>query len=220
MKFYNDTASASFHNMFMIGYTMHTVPSTVLNQVKKEIDQLINTDFKSAVPYNYTLAGAIEKEYRLTESADVINEYLQTITPYHWEQWGDIRNKHRLYALDRSFTFSDLWVNLQQKYEYNPLHLHQGSLSFVIWINIPYELEDEKKLPSMRSGTSPNLPSFKFRYPNFMGPGGMGTHVIEVDKSYEGKLILFPSYLLHEVSPFYTSDGYRISVSGNISPVA
>ena len=108
-------------------------------------------------------------------------------------------------------------MNLQQKYEYNPLHLHQGELSFVIWVNIPYDLEDEKKLPSMRSQTSPNLPSFKFRFPNFMGPGGMGTHIIEVDKSFEGKLILFPSYLLHEVSPFYTSDGYRISVSGNLS---
>ena len=219
MKFYKDIETAAFHKLFMIGYTMHTVPGVVLNQIKKEINQLINTNFESAVPYNYTLAGAIEKEYRLTDSVDIINEYLQTITPHHWEQWGEIGNKHKMYVLDKSFTHSDLWVNLQQKYEYNPLHLHQGELSFVIWVNIPYDLEDEKRLPSMRSQTSPNLPSFKFRFPNFMGPGGMGTHIIEVDKSYEGKLILFPSYLLHEVSPFYTSDGYRISVSGNISRV-
>jgi hypothetical protein len=203
----------------MLGYTMHTVPAAVLAQLKKEINQLVSTNFESAIPYNYTLAGAIEKEYRLTESVKVINEYTQTITPYYLEQWNNTRKKHEQYTLSKT-TISDLWVNLQRKYEYNPLHLHQGILSFVIWINIPYNLDDERNLPSMQSKTTANLPSFNFRYPDFMSPGGMGIHVIEVDKKYEGKLILFPSCLLHEVTPFYTSDDYRISVSGNISLAA
>ena len=37
-----------------------------------------------------------------------------------------------------------------------------------------------------------------------------------VDKSYERKIILFPGDTLHSVSPFYTSDDYRVTVSGNI----
>jgi hypothetical protein len=39
---------------------------------------------------------------------------------------------------------------------------------------------------------------------------------IPVDSSYEGTIMMFPSALNHGVYPFYTSDEYRISVSGNI----
>ena len=28
---------------------------------------------------------------------------------------------------------------------------------------------------------------------------------------------MFPSYVQHEVFPFYTSDDYRITISGNVS---
>ena len=86
MKFYKDAVSATFHNLFMIGYTMHTVPAEVMTQLKKEINQLTNTNFESAIPYNYTLAGAIEKEYRLIESAKVIDEYIQTTNLYRSRQ--------------------------------------------------------------------------------------------------------------------------------------
>ena len=40
---------------------------------------------------------------------------------------------------------------------------------------------------------------------------------VHVDKSYEGKMLMFPSFVQHGVYPFYTSDDYRITVSGNVS---
>ena len=39
---------------------------------------------------------------------------------------------------------------------------------------------------------------------------------IDVDKSFEGKMLMFPAKLQHLVYPFYTSDKERITVSGNI----
>ena len=39
---------------------------------------------------------------------------------------------------------------------------------------------------------------------------------LSVDKSFENKMIIFPAELHHLVYPFYTSDDYRITVSGNI----
>ena len=39
---------------------------------------------------------------------------------------------------------------------------------------------------------------------------------LNVDKSFEGKMLMFPSKQMHAVNPFYTSDGYRITVSGNL----
>jgi hypothetical protein len=46
--------------------------------------------------------------------------------------------------------------------------------------------------------------------------GAVGQHIIEADRSYENKMIIFPSSLQHCVYPFFTSDDYRISLSGNI----
>ena len=44
----------------------------------------------------------------------------------------------------------------------------------------------------------------------------VGFKMLDVDNEYEGKIMMFPSSLVHCVYPFYTSDDYRISLSGNI----
>ena len=38
---------------------------------------------------------------------------------------------------------------------------------------------------------------------------------LPVDKSFEGKMLMFSANQLHEVYPFYTSDDLRVTVSGN-----
>ena len=45
--------------------------------------------------------------------------------------------------------------------------------------------------------------------------GGIDSVILNVDKSFEGKILMFPSYVQHQVFPFYTSDDYRITISGN-----
>jgi len=40
--------------------------------------------------------------------------------------------------------------------------------------------------------------------------------VLDVDKSFENKLLMFPASYNHQVYPFYTSDEERITVSGNV----
>ena len=40
--------------------------------------------------------------------------------------------------------------------------------------------------------------------------------MIEADHHWEQVIILFPSITQHCVYPFYTSDDYRITVSGNL----
>ena len=46
--------------------------------------------------------------------------------------------------------------------------------------------------------------------------GAISQHEIEADRNYENKMIIFPSNLQHSVYPFFTSNDYRISLSGNI----
>ena len=56
----------------------------------------------------------------------------------------------------------------------------------------------------------------QFAFLNISYDGTIRCDGIEVDKSFEGKIIMFPAKQLHMVFPFYTSKGYRITVSGNI----
>ena len=54
----------------------------------------------------------------------------------------------------------------------------------------------------------------------FLVTDGMGdiiTHLIDVDKSFEGKMLMFPAKMNHMVYPFFTSNDYRVTVSGNIN---
>ena len=40
-----------------------------------------------------------------------------------------------------------------------------------------------------------------------------------IDKNFEGYMVVFPSLLGHSVNPFYSTDEFRISISGNVSVV-
>jgi hypothetical protein len=116
-------------------------------------------------------------------------------------------------STSRPIILDKTWVNFQKKYEFNPFHLHSGFLSFVIWINVPYELDEELKLSPGESSRYNAAGGFHFLYPSTT-MGLMDTH-ISIDKKMENKIIVFPSTFFHAVYPFYSSDGYRISVSGN-----
>ena len=96
-------------------------------------------------------------------------------------------------------------------------------MSWVIFIKIPYNLNDEIKVYNPFDSHSPDYQNLNKRLTSkfcFMFPthqrGGIGSIVLNVDKSYEGKMILFPADLNHTVYPFYTSDDYRITISGNL----
>ena len=57
---------------------------------------------------------------------------------------------------------------------------------------------------------------FEFIYTTILGE--IGGFAIPVEEGWEGRIVMFPSKLLHQVYPFQTSDGYRISISGNLYP--
>jgi hypothetical protein len=199
-----------------LGYVECNVPDDIMSLVRDEIEGMIKCKFKDIIPFNDYLAGAIEHEYRLKNNTAIFNKFFKKIIPEYWRLQGDTKEAEAKYVIaSHSNGLADMWVNLQQKGEYNPIHHHSGVLSFVIWVNIPYSLEEEKNLPcNINSNTTCIGPSFTFVY------SGFNRHVdnlnIPVDKSYEGKMIIFPSWLQHMVSPFSTSNDYRISVSGNL----
>jgi hypothetical protein len=199
------------------GYLLLKVPQEILSEIKISVDEIQN-DFTKAIPHNSKLAGQIDKEYKatLTHKATqyirwAIEKYIDNNPLYY---------KHTVEALygdEKPLLMyeGDAWINFQEKYEYNPIHKHTGVFSYVIWYQIPFYKEDEIKYGAGK-GKQPEHNEngdFQFVYP--VG-GETVTKPLFIDKLMEGYMAVFLSSLNHIVYPFYTSDDYRITVSGNV----
>jgi hypothetical protein len=212
-----------------LGYVICKVPQDVFKAVEQEISEIIKTNFEDTTSYNAFLAGAIEHEYMLSKCESILNKFFKQVIPEYWRFNNDFEKANQLYQIHKNkFVLNepDLWCNIQKKYEYNPIHNHAGTLSFVLYIKIPYDLNKEKVEPHALKGGQNILPTFSFIYPSFglsQSTAGQGlpveSHIITLDHTYEGTMLIFPAWLQHMVTPFYTSDDYRISVSGNLTLV-
>jgi hypothetical protein len=194
-----------------LGFIEHQFDKYQLAPILDEINEIESNNF-SGIPRNSDLAGNLEKEFTLHKSKDYLSDL---ILPFCTEYDKHFEYLSRLNILTKNLPIIlDLpWVNFQKKTEFNPSHNHSGIFSFVLWINIPFFIEDEKQNPSSKNSNA-NCPGhFILYYTNSLGRICMYT--IPVDKNWNNKMIFFPSEFIHEVMPFYTSNDYRISVSGN-----
>ena len=108
-----------------------------------------------------------------------------------------------------------MWVNYQKENEFNPLHHHTGVYSFVIWMKIPTNFEDQKKLKIASESNNDSISNFSFTYNDILGHNNVFYY--HMSKEMEGTMLFFPSELYHQVYPFYNCDDDRISISGNVS---
>jgi hypothetical protein len=75
------------------------------------------------------------------------------------------------------------------------------------WIKIPYESDDELEMGK-------NASTFELSYSSILGFNLLKQ--IKLGKKDEGRILMFPSKLNHQVYPFYKCDDTRISIAGNI----
>ena len=158
----------------------------------------------------------MQHEYDLDNCINTVEPFVLYLANAYNKQYNWFNDSDANYENDRpkQLKLTDLWVNIQKKHEFNPPHEHTGIMSFVIWIKIPYKLADEEAYFPPVSGNANRTSKFSFHYSNLVGQHQH--YMIDVDKDHEGTIAMFPSKLNHSVNPFYTSDDYRISISGNI----
>ena len=97
------------------------------------------------------------------------------------------------------------WVNFQKNGEFNPMHNHGGTLSVVIFLKIPEEINEERRKSTFSAKASGCL-QFMF----------FDQHIVVKPK--EAMMYIFPAYLWHSVYPFIT-DTERISMSFNFHDI-
>jgi len=183
--------------------SVDNIPSNVINYLNQNI-----TDIK----FNHTLAGHIEKEYSYSNWPDYIDNFILKHTNENILK--EYYNKLKFVSIKKPLYLKSLWVNLQKKHEFNPIHDHIGVYSFIIFLKIPYDLENENKVFPKNSDIEPSTSKLSFLLTDNLGD--IVEIKISVDKSFENKMIMFPSKMKHLVYPFYTSDDLRMTVSGNV----
>lgn len=181
------------------------VPNELYDSLIRESKTVFN---KKTYLKNKDLAGHINHEYGLPENIKIFSPYIVKLAKKLFSELdSSTRKLHNIEDL----RLKDLWVNFQKKHEFNPMHIHSGLFSFVIFVQIPFELHDESEMFNANGDFTSRL---QFVYSNVLGK--ISQFTIDVSKSDQKRILLFPSLLNHMVYPFYTDDGFRVTVSGNV----
>jgi hypothetical protein len=198
-----------FINFNNVGFLEQKLPKEVLKRLRQYIK---NKKHK----INNELAGNIDSSYDLEDKE---NWFFKNILIPNTIEFENKFNKSTvvdsILTKNWAYVLNTFWVNFQKKYEFNPVHNHQGIYSFVIWMDIPADYEEEKKLPFVNNSNSPFSNTFQFLYTNSFGQ--ISTHQYHLSPKNEGTMLFFHSKTIHTVYPFYTSNKTRVSISGNIS---
>ena len=195
-----------------LGWLECDLSKNEIDHLWKCVDQSMKKDpecFKSG------LAGNISHSYMLKDIDDYFFD--NTITPLMVLYKDFFINMIELMpVLEENLTYFEpklerFWVNYQKQHDFNPIHDHTGVYSFVIWLKIPIEFEDQNK---DNNTNTPLRSAFQFTFTNILGNQSYFTY--KLGKKDEGKILFFPSKLSHQVYPFYNCNDDRISISGNI----
>lgn len=169
----------------------------------------IQKNFSQAQPMNDKLIGHIKHEYLIKKTHVLIETLAIQMSSRYQIVYPSFKIPEK-----SKLSMDGAWINFQKKHEFNPLHNHSGDFSFVIYVKIPYTIEEEKKYTSHVPEHFQVPGSFLFHYTDALGQ--IAPWCIPTDQSYERRMILFPAKMMHTVYPFYSSDDYRISISGNL----
>jgi len=166
-----------------------------------------------------SLAGNISKSIFVQDKNDWFFENVLKVPIdylYYRDEWSTYYDVHIAKTMPPpELSLGKFWVNYQKQYEFNPPHNHAGLFSFVIFMKIPTHWKEQHALPITGNSNSPSASDFAFIMEQ--GPGPVRLLNIPLGSEDEGRMLLFPSWLVHQVYPFYGTEEDRITMSGNVN---
>lgn len=189
-------------------------PLLYRNRISKDLIQaMLDRGNKSNVDFRPHLAGILEKESEYTVDDKIF--FAESIAPI----MGDYRMAYEHYygaekIQNKVFQLEDLWINYMYPGDYNPPHVHTDTLSFVVYLQIPKEIEKEYNQFREISGKGSGPGAIHFLYGQMQEGFINARHFLPE----EGDIFIFPAGLYHTVAPF-KSNVTRISLAGNFTIV-
>ena len=202
-----------------INWNSFSLPNIPLYDVKLP-DNIVNrlwsyVDKSDLIRCNHNLAGNIAESYDLVDEEDYFfNEVLKPVSLRYISENSAVNNFQSNHLSSEDICLNKFWVNYQYKTEFNPMHIHTGIISFVIWLKIPTDGEEQHNLPIAKNSNTPSASDFSFAYSDIIG--NIQSYQIQLTPKDNGLMMVFPASLNHQVYPFYECDKKRVSISGNV----
>ena len=204
-----DTSDFSF---VFLGQSVlrYQVPLDVYNT----INHIYETKYPELKPANKQLVGKIEKEHSLFfNGEDSLKMTRHNYLPDNVLQWFESKFKHYLdwnKVRQYDLHFNSIWVNTMFQHEYNPVHVHQGSLftglSSVMILKLPESYGVEYSATDQpQNGRLQIL-------------GSANGHFANIDYQPDIKerdFYIFPYDMRHCVYPF-NGPGFRRTLAANM----
>ena len=188
----------------------YQVPLTIYNT----INSIYETNFNRLPKANPQLVGKIEKEHSLIFNGipnnkmhphnlltQDVKQWFHTVMQ-HYLEWNKIKG-YKMHL-------NSIWVNTMFEHEYNPVHVHQGSLytglSSVMILKLPQSFGVEYSSPDQpQNGKLQILGSTNGQFAN-----------IDYQPNFkERDFFVFPYDMRHCVYPF-NGPGYRRTLAANM----
>jgi len=184
--------------------------------------ELLETGIIQTTNARKSLVGHIQNEKHY--STELRKKFEPKIMEYIDEYIQSVSNEKNLIKSKYKSILNTLWINRQIESEHNPPHRHSGGqISFIIYLDFPKEIQMEKPL---YEELVPGSVQFFYGLADDIDTDyNINTFIKKILSPKDsiiympvtGEMCIFPSYLMHYVSPFYTKGIERISVSGNFS---
>jgi hypothetical protein len=135
-----------------VGVIIGKINPFLFQRIKKVTNE-INTELleyksKDLLHQFHRRLSGYDYDYKINDDLkkDISSEMLIHIG----EHEDRFRYFHRMFnyvtdSKDISLELERMWINVQRKGEFLPLHQHSGVYSFVIWIQAPFKIADEEE---------------------------------------------------------------------------
>jgi len=219
-------------NKVDLRYPTQTIPWLELklsDDIMKHLWKMVEKGEKRGTSIKHSLAGNISTSFEIDDKDNYFTtEVLMPLCSYYENKAPDTtkhllevspavdENEKTIRPYANTLFLEKFWANYQYKHEFNPAHDHSGAFSFVIWMKIPYNVEEQRKekfLDGIDEGFK-RVGDFYFQFINMFGR--ITETIYPMDPNMEGTMLFFPSKLRHGVTPFYSCDEKRVSLSGNL----
>ena len=106
------------------------------------------------------------------------------------------------------------WVEYRQKNEFRPASEMMGDFAFCCFVNVPYDIDEEKSHPCNKDSINKAVAKTTLTYVSPIGK------IMSKDFSFgtndEGVVIIYPSEVLIQSYPFYTTDENTTVICGDL----
>jgi hypothetical protein len=189
--------------LYVTGALRFELAPDVLSDLSAHVHALLADPERK--PYDDRLVGHVYGGEQVDATA-ALPDMLKAVLCLYGRQY--VTRLHDLNKLkvpgEFDLSFKDSWVVRSRAGDYNPVHMHFGGLSGIVYVQVPPQVGE----PQSQDGKL----DFVFGQLNPRAMELLGPRTVT---PRTGDLYIFPSWLQHVVYPF-RGDGDRISYSFNL----